>query len=136
MHFLRKSHDTLTLSCYRVEYMETYQGGCHCGAVRYETQADLSSVLLCNCSHCEKKGLLLAFIPTEQFKLISGEDNLTDYQFNKKIIHHLFCKTCGVQSFARGTGKEGAPTIALNVRCLDGIDISSLNLKPFDGKSW
>ncbi len=114
--------------------MEKYHGGCHCGAVRYEVEVDLSSVLECNCSHCEKKGLLLAFTPAEHFTLTQGEDQLTDYQFNKKIIHHLFCKTCGVQSFGRGEKADGAPTVAVNVRCLDDVDLTSLNRIAFDGR--
>ena len=58
----------------------------------------------CNCSICQKRGALLTFVPAAQFKLLSGEDELTDYQFNKKIVHHLFCSHCGVGSFARGNG--------------------------------
>ncbi len=116
--------------------MQTYKGGCHCGKVQYEAQTDLSRVIECNCSHCEKKGLLLAFIPAEQFKLISGEESLIDYQFNKKMIHHLFCNTCGVQSFGRGKNKEGKDTVSLNVRCLEGLDLKTLTTTPFDGKSW
>ncbi len=115
--------------------MQKYTGSCHCGAVRYEAEADLSSVITCNCSHCVMKGLLLVFIPAEQFILLSGEESLTEYLFNQKIIHHLFCKHCGVQSFGRGTGKEGVPTVALNVRCLEGVDIANLSLRAYDGKS-
>ncbi|OGZ45249.1 MAG: aldehyde-activating protein [Candidatus Ryanbacteria bacterium RIFCSPHIGHO2_02_FULL_48_12] len=116
--------------------MKTYMGGCHCGAVRYKVETDLVKVISCNCSHCAKKGMLLAFVPSEQFRLLSGEDNLTDYQFNKKIIHHLFCSTCGVQSFSRGAGKDGKEMVGINVRCLDDVDVESLMLTPFDGKSW
>lgn len=116
--------------------MKTYTGGCHCKKVRYEATTDLSSILECNCSHCAKKGLLLNFIPESQFRLVTEPGELTDYQFNKKIIHHLFCSTCGVQSFARGVGPDGTPTVALNVRCLDDVDIAALVLTPFDGKNW
>ncbi|MEK7649865.1 MAG: GFA family protein [Patescibacteria group bacterium] len=115
--------------------MKTHTGGCHCGAVRYEVDTDLASIIECNCSHCYKKGLVLAFVPEAQFRLMQGEENLTDYQFNKKIIHHVFCKTCGVQSFSKGMGKDG-PTAAINVRCLDDIDMATLTIKPFDGKNW
>lgn len=111
-------------------------GGCHCGAVRYEAEIDLSNAIQCNCSHCEKRGLLLSFIPAGQFRLVSGEDQLVDYQFNKKIIHHLHCRVCGVESFSRGTNKNGEPTVAINVRCLDGIDLTLLTFTPFNGKSW
>jgi hypothetical protein len=70
-----------------------------------------------------------------QFTLLAGEANLTDYQFNKHVIHHLSCKTCGVESFARGKGPDGSDVAAINVRCLDGIELSELTLTPFDGRS-
>ncbi len=111
-----------------------HTGGCHCGKVRYEVETDLGSVITCNCSHCGKKGLLLAFVPESQFTLLSGEDRLTGYRFNKKIIRHLFCKECGVQSFSRGAGPHG-PTVALNVRCLDDVDLDALTLTKYDGKN-
>jgi hypothetical protein len=71
----------------------------------------------------------------EAFTLLSGEGNLVDYQFNKKVIHHLFCRECGVESFARGKAEDGREVFAVNIRCLDGLDISALSPKPFDGKS-
>ena len=114
---------------------KTYTGGCHCGKVRYETTTDLSKVIACNCSICSKKGYLLTFVPAERFTLLSGKDELTDYQFNKKHIHHLFCRTCGIQSFGSGTGPDGKPTYAVNVRCLDGVDPSGLAVTNYDGKS-
>ena len=116
--------------------MKKYTGGCHCGKVRYEVETDLKKVLTCNCSHCSAKGLLLNFIPAQQFRLITGEDSLTEYQFNKKMIQHLFCSICGVESFARGRGQEGKAMVALNARCFDGIDLDSLTLTPFNGKDW
>ncbi|MGQ0742484.1 MAG: GFA family protein [Alphaproteobacteria bacterium] len=113
----------------------SYSGGCHCKAVRYEVAADLGRVISCNCSFCSARGSLLTFVPASQFKLLSGEDALTDYQFNKKHIHHLFCRMCGIESFARGTDKNGADSYAVNVRCLDDVDISALRPVPFDGRS-
>lgn len=115
---------------------KTYTGGCHCGKVRYEATTDLKSVISCNCSICTKRGLILTFVSGEQFKLLSGGDVLKDYQFNKKVIHHVFCPSCGVESFANGTRPgDGKKMIAVNVRCLDGVDITALQPKPFDGKS-
>ena len=73
---------------------------------------------------CGRTGTLLTFVPASQFKLLSGEDALTDYQFNKHAIHHLFCGTCGVKSFARGTGRDGVATVAINARCLEACDNS------------
>jgi len=110
-------------------------GGCHCGLVRFETTLDLDSVIACNCSICSKKGLLLAFVPAERFALRAGEDQLADYQFHKKAIHHRFCTDCGVEPFATGTAPDGAPVVAVNVRCLDEIDVAALPVRPFDGRS-
>jgi hypothetical protein len=115
--------------------MKRYSGGCHCGKVRYEAETDLGTVLSCNCSICSKKALLLTFVPQEKFKLLSGESELSDYQFNHHVIHHLFCKSCGTQSFSRAVAPDGKAMVALNVRCLDDIDIGALTLTPFDGRS-
>jgi len=113
----------------------TYSGSCQCGKVRYEVSADIGEVMSCNCSRCAKLGWLLAFVPATDFKLISGDDSTTEFQFNKHVIHHLFCSTCGIQSFAQGIGPGGAEMVALNVRCLDGIDLDSLTVKKVDGRS-
>lgn len=116
---------------------KTFEGGCHCGNVRYRVSGlELEGVIACNCSRCSMLGSILSFVPAESFALLSGEDSLTDYQFNKKVIHHLFCKVCGIQSFSRGVGKDGQPMIAVNVRCLDGVDVESLKPQLFDGRSY
>jgi hypothetical protein len=114
---------------------KTYTGGCHCGTVRYEAQSELiTSVMECNCSHCSKKGLLLTFIPKDQFTLTDGEDALTEYRFNNHIIQHLFCTVCGTQAFAYGKDGESNEVACLNVRCVDDIDISALERTAFNGK--
>ncbi len=112
-----------------------YTGGCHCGAVRFEVDTDLSSTITCNCSLCGKTGMILNFVPASSFTLLQGEEALTDYQFNKKVIHHVFCKVCGIRAFGRGMSPDGSPTIALNARCLDGVDITELTPHAYDGKS-
>jgi hypothetical protein len=115
--------------------IQTYTGGCHCGKVRYEVKLDLGKpVTSCNCSMCGRTGTLLTFVPADQFTLKSGEADLTDYLFNKHVIHHLFCRVCGIKSFARGTGRDGGATVAVNARCLDDVDIARLNVTPYDGK--
>ena len=114
----------------------SYKGGCHCGRVRYEVTLDMSKpVLACNCSMCSKKGTLLTFAPAGDFKLQAGEDGLTSYHFNKKVIDHLFCSTCGVTSFARGKKPDGTAMVAVNARCLDGVDPQKLEVKLVDGAS-
>jgi hypothetical protein len=112
-----------------------YTGGCQCGKVRYEVSAEIGDVLACNCSRCRRLGSLLAFVPVGDFTLKSGEGATTGFQFNKHIIHHLFCTTCGIQSFAQGKGPGGQDVVAINVRCLDGVDPDSLIVKKFDGAS-
>jgi hypothetical protein len=114
---------------------KTYEGGCHCGGVRYRVTLALDQVMTCNCSICSKSGTALAFAPATRFTLLSGEDALTDYQFGKKRLHHLFCKRCGIRSFARGTGRDGAPVIAVNVRCLDGVELEKIPTQRYDGRS-
>jgi len=114
---------------------QTYTGGCHCGAVRYEVTLALDPVMSCNCSICTKRGHLLSFTTPDNFDLLSGSDGVTDYQFNKHVIHHLFCPKCGVGSFARGKRPDGMDMVAINVRCLDGVDIGALKITSFDGRS-
>lgn len=116
--------------------LSTYSGGCHCGKVRYRVNIDLSKpVLACNCSICSRSGYLLTFVPAGEFTLLSGEEVLTDYVFGHKRIHHLFCSACGVRSFGRGTMRDGSEMRAINVRCLDDIDVEPLAVKKVDGKS-
>lgn len=114
---------------------QLYRGGCHCGDVRFSVTMQLETLITCNCSICQKRGSILGFVPAAAFKLEAGEDALTDYQFNKSAIHHLFCKTCGVASFGRGETPDGAAMVSVNVRCLDGVDAWTLEPSKFDGKS-
>jgi hypothetical protein len=112
-----------------------HSGGCHCKRVRYQVKIAADSGIACNCSMCAKKGTLLNFVGAGDFTLESGEDNLTDYQFNKNVIHHLFCKTCGVTSFARGKGPNGADMVAVNLRCLDDFEADAVKVKQHDGRA-
>jgi hypothetical protein len=114
---------------------QTYDGGCQCGNVRYQVALELGTVMACNCSRCGKLGSLLAFVPAADFKLVSGDGAMTDYQFNKHAIHHWFCPTCGIQSFGTGKNPDGGEVVAINARCLDGVDVDSLTMKKFDGRS-
>ena len=118
----------------RFDEVTAYEGGCHCGAVRYAVDAKIAGAISCNCSICQKTGTMLSFVEPGSFTLKSGEDHLVDYQFNKHVIHHLFCKTCGIRSFARGKKPDGAEMIAINVRCLDGIDANDVPTTKFNGR--
>jgi hypothetical protein len=117
-----------------MEDRQTYEGTCHCGAVRYEaTMSPPSKAFACNCSICRRAGWLLAFVPVTDFRLVSGEGQLSDYQFGKKSSHHLFCRTCGVRAFSRGQGTDGKEWAAVNLRCMADLDPTKLPLETFDG---
>lgn len=116
--------------------MQDIAGGCHCGAVRYTAKADLSNTIVCNCSHCLAKGFVLAFTGEEQFHLESGAETLGEYRFHKHQIAHRFCTVCGTQPFALGIRPDGVPMVALNLRCVDGIDLASLTPKLVDGRQF
>ncbi|HVH49461.1 MAG TPA: GFA family protein [Sphingomicrobium sp.] len=113
--------------------MAKVTGGCHCGAVRFEADVDTSSGIECNCSYCSKSANLLAFTGADQFRQTAGEDSLTDYRFNKNVIAHLFCANCGIGAFGRGKGPDGQEMAAINLRCVDGIDLDAVERKPFNG---
>lgn len=125
-------------ACYAPPPMseKKYAGGCHCGKVRYEVTLDLSEqAVTCNCSMCGRSGTMLRFVPADRFELLSGEGSLTSYRFNTQVIDHLFCSTCGIKSFATGKGAGGAETRAVNVRCLDDVELATIPTQHFDGKS-
>ena len=113
----------------------TYAGSCHCGRVRFEVTTDLARVMACNCSYCSRVAHLLTFVPAADFKLLAGEDALTEYLFNRKHIHHQFCATCGIRAFGYGAGADGKPVRSVNVRCLEGVDLDALPITHFDGKN-
>ena len=116
-------------------YTQTYGGCCHCGRVRYQVTTNLEPVYSCNCSICQKRGALWTYVTPAEFNLLSGQDELSDYQFNKKNIHHLFCKVCGIGSYGTGAGPDGKQMYSINVRCLDGVDVNALDVTHYDGKN-
>lgn len=111
-----------------------YEGGCHCGRVRFVVHGDLSTATLCNCSICAKKGFIHLIVLPEDFDLVSGREDLTTYEFNTKTAKHHFCKVCGMHPFY--VPRSDPDKVDVNVRCLDGVDLGSLNLTTFDGKNW
>ena len=111
------------------------KGSCHCGKIAFEVEGEPGEVLECNCSHCERKGFLLWFVPRDKMKLKTPEGDLSTYTFNKHAIQHKFCPNCATQPFAFATAPDGTPTAAINVRCLEGIDLAALKRKPFDGRA-
>lgn len=116
--------------------MPSYQGGCHCGRVRFEIRSDITNVMECNCSICHKKGAVYHRVSPEQFKLLAGDDALNLYQFNTNIAKHYFCKHCGIHTFHR---PRSAPDLySINLRCLDNFDFKApgIEQRKFDGKNW
>jgi hypothetical protein len=115
---------------------QLYSGGCQCGKVRFEVQLDLGELISCNCSRCGRLGHLLAFAPEAQFKLLSGASDLRTFEFHKHMIQHQFCSNCGIQPFAIGrVPKVGTKMAAVNVRCLDDVDVDAFKVRKVDGKS-
>ncbi len=113
---------------------QTWQGGCHCGRVRFEVTAEIEQVSDCNCSICRKKGFLHLIVEPSQFRLLQGEDALVDYRFNTGTACHTFCGSCGIHAFY--TPRSHPDKVDVNVRCIEGIDLSKLTVVPFDGQNW
>jgi hypothetical protein len=114
--------------------MKTYEGGCHCGRVRFRVTAELTRVSDCNCSICTRKGILHWIVPPDRFELVSGREDLSTYTFNTGVAKHHFCRHCGIHSFY--VPRSDPDKIDVNVRCLDGVDLSSLMVERFDGRHW
>ena len=114
----------------------THKGSCHCGQVKFEVEGTFDTAMECNCSHCSRKGYLLWFLPREKLTLLTPEDAMAAYTFNKHAISHRFCPHCGCAPLAFGIHPAtGVATAAINVRCLEGVDPKSLKIVPVDGRS-
>ena len=114
--------------------VETYTGGCHCGAVRFRVTGDLRTVTECNCSICTKKGFLHLIVPSQQFELLSGREVLATYTFNTGVAKHTFCRVCGMHPFY--VPRSDPDKIDVNVRCLDDVDPRQIAAALFDGRHW
>ena len=113
-----------------------YTGSCHCGKVAFEVEGEIDKALACNCSMCQRKGSLLWFVPKTRFRLDTPEENASAYLFNKHVIRHRFCRECGIHPYAEAIHpKTGEPTAAINIRCIEGIDLDKVPVTHFDGRS-
>lgn len=112
-----------------------YSGSCHCGRIAFEVEGELDGVAACNCSICRRKGALMWFVPRSALTLKTPESGLATYVFNKHLIQHRFCPVCGIHPFGEGTRPDGVQSAAINVRCLDDVDIDALPVKHFDGRA-
>lgn len=113
-----------------------YKGSCHCGQIKFKVEGDLSQVMECNCSHCRRKGYLLWFVARDKLHLTTDANKLATYTFNKHVIQHHFCPTCGCAPFGFGKDPKGADTAAVNVRCLEEFDPAALTIMQFDGRHF
>ncbi len=111
-----------------------YRGSCHCGQVAYEVEAEMQPALACNCSMCQRKGSLLWFVPRDKLRLLTPQDASRVYTFNKHLIQHYFCPTCGIHPYAEASDPQGNPVAAVNVRCLEGIDLATVPVQHYDGR--
>jgi hypothetical protein len=115
-------------------HSQTYEGGCHCGAIRFRVVVNRHEAVDCNCSICTKKGFLHLILPREQFTLLRGDEMLATYTFNTEIAKHKFCKKCGIHPFY--IPRSHPDRVDVNVRCLDGNVISKFKIVPFNGQNW
>jgi hypothetical protein len=113
-----------------------YRGSCHCGQIAFTVEGEIDQVIECNCSHCSRKGYLLWFVPRGQLLLSVPESNLATYTFNKHVIQHHFCPSCGCAPFGVGVSPSGDKMAAVNARCLEGLELAGLKRVPFDGRSF
>ncbi|MEL7452411.1 MAG: GFA family protein [Pseudomonadota bacterium] len=114
---------------------DTYEGGCHCGAVRYKVDLpEAIEVEDCNCSICAKSGNIHIIVPASRFELLSGEEALAEYRFNTRAARHLFCSICGVKSFY--IPRSNPDGIAVTWRCLDKWESFKTTISGFDGQKW
>lgn len=112
-----------------------YKGSCHCGQVAYDVEGEITVGVNCNCSICSRKGALLMAVPLKDVTIHRGEDKLARYTFNTNTIVHRFCTTCGMHPFAENRAAEGGGDAYVNIRCLEGVDIASVAVVEFDGRS-
>ena len=113
----------------------THKGSCHCGNVAFEVEGHPENAMACNCSICQRKGSLLWFVARDKVRLLTPEDNASTYLFHKHVIKHRFCPACGIHPYAEGVMPDGTPMIAVNVRCLEDIDLASVPVTHFDGRA-
>ena len=113
----------------------THTGSCHCGQVKFEVDGDIAGALSCNCSMCQRRGSLLWFVPRAQLRVTAGEEALATYTFNKHVIQHRFCAKCGIHPFGEGADPKGNAMAAINIRCLEDIDLDAIPVQHYDGRS-
>ena len=112
-----------------------YKGSCHCGKVAIEVEGEIDGAMACNCSMCARRAALLWFVPRDKLQLATPERDAATYRFNKHVIAHRFCPACGIHVFGEGSDPKGNAMAAVNIRCLEGVDVDAVPVKHFDGRA-
>lgn len=112
-----------------------YKGSCHCGNIAFEVEGEIDGAMSCNCSMCQRKGSLLWFVPRASLRLLTPESNASTYMFNKHVIKHQFCGVCGIHPYGEGKSPDGSETAAINIRCIEGIELESIPVQHYDGRN-
>ena len=112
-----------------------YHGSCHCGRIQFEVEGELTGATACNCSICQRRGSLLWFVPRGALTLLTPDDNAATYLFNKHHIKHRFCPTCGMHPYGEGAAPNGQAMAAINIRCLEDVDLKAIPVTEFNGRA-
>lgn len=112
-----------------------YKGSCHCRKIAFEVDGELTGAMACNCSICSRKGSLMWFVPREQLRLLTPEEDMGTYTFNKHVIKHHCCPTCGIHPYGEGIDPNGNRMAAVNIRCLEDLDLATVPVTNFDGRA-
>jgi len=112
-----------------------HKGSCHCGGIAFEVEGEITGGVTCNCSICQRKGAVMWFVTHDQFKLKTPETAMSTYTFNKHVINHRFCPTCGMHPFGEGTAPGGKRMLFVNLRCVEDIDLDAVPVKSFNGRA-
>jgi Uncharacterized conserved protein len=113
----------------------TYEGSCHCGKIAFEVDGEIKEAMACNCSMCLRRGSLLWFVPRDKVRMLTPENDVGTYTFNKHTIKHRFCPNCGIHTFGEARDSKGNPAAAINIRSLEGIDLDAVPVQHFDGRA-
>lgn len=112
-----------------------YKGSCHCGKVAFAVEGELTGAVACNCSICSRKDSLLWCVPRDKLRLPTSEEGIGTYTFNKHVIEHRFCQTCGIHPFGEDVDSKGNRMAYINIRCLEDVELTSVPVQNFDGRS-
>jgi hypothetical protein len=112
-----------------------YTGNCHCGRIVFEVTGELIGAVACNCSICSRKGALLWCVPRSDLRVVTPEADIGKYTFNNHVIEHRFCPACGIHPYGEDARSNKDRMAYINIRCLEGIDLDSVPVQSFDGRS-